>query len=227
MLGCLSKFRCLNTTSRLQNQYRNIITMASKAIHGSINEIQGDLFNAPDGAALIHACNCIGSWGGGIAKAFKQKYPAAYAIYHSHCQKHKFSPEYIVASDPTDQPGNSQSPTSYRHIRLPEGTALIIPPQEKDYRGTDKKHWIICLFTSRNFGKRVSAPDIIIQNTELAVVDMVRQLDGLRADQSGIGELWSCRFNSGLFGVKWELSRRILENTGLDLTVVRPEGEDE
>ncbi|KNG82201.1 hypothetical protein ANOM_008465 [Aspergillus nomiae NRRL 13137] len=200
------------------------LTMASKVTSSSIREIQGDLFDAPDGAALIHACNCIGSWGGGIAKAFKQKYPAAYNIYHSHCQKYKFSPESIVAPD---QPNNPQLSTRNRNIRLPEGTALIIPPQETDYRGKSKKHWIICLFTSRNFGKRVSPPEVIIQNTELAVADMVRQIDELRADESGIGELWSCRFNSGLFGVKWELSRRVLEESGLDFTVVRPEDEDE
>ncbi|GAB1199232.1 hypothetical protein APSETT444_008578 [Aspergillus pseudonomiae] len=123
--------------------------MASKVTSSSIKEIQGDLFDAPDGAALIH------------------------------------------------------------------------------YRGKGKKHWIICLFTSRNFGKRVSPPEVIIQNTELAVADMVRQIHELRADESGIGELWSCRFNSGLFGVKWELSRRVLEESGLDFTVVRPEDEDE
>ncbi|KAE8419234.1 ADP-ribose 1''-phosphate phosphatase [Aspergillus pseudocaelatus] len=207
--------------------------MAFKATNGSISEMQGDLFDAPDGAALIHACNCIGSWGGGIAKAFKQKYPAAYNIYHSHCQKYKFNPEYLVTSnspdkpDKPDKPDNTQPSTRNRNIRLPEGTALIIPPQEKDSKGKAKKHWIICLFTSRNFGKRVSSPDVIIQNTELAVADMVRQIDGLRAEESGIGELWSCRFNSGLFGVKWELSRRVLEDSGLDFTVVRPEDEDE
>ncbi|KAB8202167.1 MacroPoa1plike [Aspergillus parasiticus SU-1] len=201
--------------------------MTSKKTHGSIREIQGDLFDAPDGAALIHACNCIGSWGGGIAKAFKQKYPAAYNIYHTHCQKYKFSPEYLVTSDPPDQPHKPQSSTRNKEIQLPEGTALIIPPQEKDYKGKAKKHWIICLFTSRNYGKRVSPPDVIIRNTELAIADMVRQIHRLRAEESGIGELWSCRFNSGLFGVEWVLSRRVLEESGLDFVVVRPVDEDE
>lgn len=56
---------------------------------------------------------------------------------------------------------------------------------------------------------------------------MVRQIEGLRAEESGIGELWSCRFNSGLFNVEWELSRKVLKNSGLDFTVVRPEDEDE
>lgn len=32
--------------------------------------------------------------------------------------------------------------------------------------------------------------------------------------------LWSCRFNSGLFAVPWELSRKVLVEEGLTVTVV-------
>ncbi|KAF3891950.1 hypothetical protein GY631_4499 [Trichophyton interdigitale] len=39
----------------------------------NITEIEGDLFLAPEGAALIHACNCQGSWGKGIALEFKNR----------------------------------------------------------------------------------------------------------------------------------------------------------
>jgi ADP-ribose 1''-phosphate phosphatase len=47
---------------------------------------EGDLFaNAPDCSVLVHACNTQGVWGSGIAAAFKQKYPAAYQIYHDTC----------------------------------------------------------------------------------------------------------------------------------------------
>lgn len=53
---------------------------------------------------------------------------------------------------------------------------------------------------------------------------MKKQVDELGAD---IGELWSCRFNSGLFKVEWELSRKILEEFDLKVTVARPEGESE
>jgi hypothetical protein len=34
------------------------------------------------------------------------------------------------------------------------------------------------------------------------------------------GELWSCKFNSGLFGVDWKLSRKVLEDASLNVTVV-------
>jgi ADP-ribose 1''-phosphate phosphatase len=40
------------------------------------------------------------------------------------------------------------------------------------------------------------------------------------------GELWSCRFNSGLFAVKWDDTRSILEESGLEIMVVRPPGEE-
>lgn len=145
-------------------------------------------------------------------------------------------------------------------IRLPEGTALIIPPQKRDYESekadeekakgkegattttttttttTKKKHWIICLFTSRQFGKNVSPPDTILANTELAIAEMKEQLarlavrninedEGNGSGMSAPRELWSCRFNSGLFRVEWSRSRRVMEEAGLEVTVVRPVGD--
>lgn len=49
-----------------------------------IKYVKGDLFNANSGV-LAHACNCYGVWGGGIAVAFRKKFPAAYEAYHQHC----------------------------------------------------------------------------------------------------------------------------------------------
>ncbi|KAK9556118.1 ADP-ribose 1''-phosphate phosphatase [Aspergillus fumigatus] len=200
-------------------------TMDPPSVRSKITEIEGDLFHAPDGAALIHACNCQGSWGKGIAKAFKDKYPAAFAIYRSHCQNLLSSPRYMFEPDLQSEESHARSS---RDVRLPEGTALIIPPQKRDSEANGKKHWIICLFTSRGFGRAVSPPDVIVRNTELAVADMTRQLAELQTDQSSreesVGELWSCRFNAGLFGVPWERSRRVLEDAGLEVTVVRPHG---
>ncbi|CAP71044.1 uncharacterized protein PODANS_6_4140 [Podospora anserina S mat+] len=68
---------------------------------------QGDLFDAPPNSVLIHACNTIGKWGGGIALAFKKSYPAAFEIYRKHCQE--FTPDELV------------------------GTALLIAPQSDKY----------------------------------------------------------------------------------------------
>lgn len=79
----------------------------------------------------------------------------------------------------------------------------------------------------------MSSPDVILANTRTAIEDMKRQLVALQdsgeareIDGTDIamipGELWSCRFNSGLFGVDWRLSKQILVDADLDVTVVRP-----
>ncbi|EED13429.1 phosphatase, putative [Talaromyces stipitatus ATCC 10500] len=193
-------------------------------------EITGDLFDAPDGAVLIHACNCLGSWGGGIARVFKHKYPSAYKFYYNHCRAllREKRPHTLLNSQTNDP----------KIVNLPLGTALIIPPQAQDYSiRQNKKHWIVCLFTSRAYGRGVSKPDVILENSVHAIRDMRRQLEELFEHEDGMeqwdGKVYSCRFNSGLFGVEWKASRKILE-TELDgmvgveeVVVVRPKEEIE
>lgn len=58
-------------------------TMSSK-----LNYIRGDLFSAPRNAILVHACNTRGSWGGGMALAFRDQYPTQYESYRAHCKEH-------------------------------------------------------------------------------------------------------------------------------------------
>ncbi|KAL5049624.1 hypothetical protein BDW71DRAFT_175133 [Aspergillus fruticulosus] len=200
--------------------------MTTDTTTNKITEVEGDLFDAPDGAALIHACNCIGSWGAGIARVFSKKYPAAYEIYKDYCRMYLKDPRYRNINPPDTGARTGQIPA--RDIRLPEGSTLIIPPQNRDYeKPRGKKHWIICLFTSRGYGRNVSGVDIILQNTEQAIADLKKQLAGLKEKGSGpddanITDLRACRFNSGLFGVDWALTKRILGDSGLEIVVVRP-----
>ncbi|RAH60260.1 hypothetical protein BO85DRAFT_457130 [Aspergillus piperis CBS 112811] len=199
--------------SKSERERAHSVRMEPRSNTGGLLEIQGSLFDAPEGAALIHACNCRGTWGKGIARVFRSNYPAAYEVYRSHCRQFSSKPRYntITTSDGT------------RKARLPEGTALIIPPQKRDYENDRRKrHWIICLFTSRGLGRMVSPEDIVLENTELAIADMKKQLDHIEDQEGRLLDLWSCRFNSGLFGVEWARSREILEKSGLDVTVVTP-----
>ncbi|KAL4934542.1 uncharacterized protein BDV17DRAFT_286238 [Aspergillus undulatus] len=203
---------------------------------GLITEIEGDLFDARDGAALIHACNCHGVWGSGIAKTFKQKYPAAFNAYKDYCQKYKSKKPVLVD---VDVPAEAVSSSSGRkphqprtQIQLPEGTALLIKPQKEDYdkEPQRRKHWIICLFTSRGYGNKKNSVEKILQSTELAVANLEEQLavqrsKELESEDIGITELRSCRLNSGLFGVEWACTKKILEDSSLTITVVRPPGE--
>lgn len=76
----------------------------------------------------------------------------------------------------------------------------------------------------------MSGFDVILQNTELALIDLKEQLNLLQSrelgpENVGIQELRACRFNSGLFGVDWIYTRELLHNSGLEVTVVRPPGE--
>ena len=156
------------------------------------------------------------------------QYPAAFTIYRSHCQRLLSNPEFQHVPSPTaDKTADSDLSTGAKTIRSPQGSALLIPPQEKDYKNPayGKKHWIVCLFTSGGFGRRRSSSEVILSNTVLAVRDMKEQLERLREghdignDVSAPTELWSCRFNSGLFGVPWERSRKVLVDEDLQVTV--------
>ena len=121
----------------------------------SLSAHQGDIFAAPAHTLLIHACNTQGSWGAGIALAFKTAYPKAYTIYRNFC---------IKEHDPKAKP-------------IPTGTALLIPPVDGD-----KKHWIGCLFTSARYGKGKDKAAVIVRNTVPAMqmlLDLVERTDGI------------------------------------------------
>lgn len=46
---------------------------------------KGSLFQAPEGSALLHACNTKGKWGSGVAAEFSRRFPDAYKLYNRHC----------------------------------------------------------------------------------------------------------------------------------------------
>lgn len=50
---------------------------------------RGDLFSASGpNIVLVHACNCKGSWGAGIATQFRRNFPLAHKDYQELCHKH-------------------------------------------------------------------------------------------------------------------------------------------
>ncbi|KAF3397735.1 ADP-ribose 1''-phosphate phosphatase [Penicillium rolfsii] len=187
--------------------------------HSLIREVTADLFDAPEGSGLIHACNTEGSWGAGIAQAFRERYPAAYRFYQSHCRAYARSkePVEIVSAFSTPQSGQTV-------LYLPLGTALIIPPQPEDYNAGSKQHWIICLFTSRGFGRHVDQPNMILNSTQAALRDLKDKLVDLLIDgtEPSPTALYSCQFNSGLFRIPWRRTQGLLKSVGLRVTVVTP-----
>jgi ADP-ribose 1''-phosphate phosphatase len=146
-----------------------------------LTEEIGDIFNAPDNTVIIHACNCIGSWGAGIAAAFKQRYPNAFKAYKKHCDDN--TPDSLV------------------------GTALLIPPMETKGR----KHYVGCLFTSRRYGRTRDKPDQILKETTPAMENLLEAMKGYADGEGKIEEIRMCQINSGLFSVPWEKSKALIE----------------
>jgi ADP-ribose 1''-phosphate phosphatase len=182
---------------------KNAITTTPKtptstsANHITLTNHQGDLFTAPPLTLLCHATNAQGTWGAGIAAAFKKHYPAAFKIYATHCAKW---------------------PT---HTLL--GTTLLIPPQNNSFSKTEREanHWIGCLFTSERKGKGKGSKESILEATGDAVRDLVRRVKNANEDAAGskggasnrtaIASVRMCKINSGLFGVPWEATCAVLE----------------
>ncbi|KAK4494213.1 hypothetical protein PRZ48_014511 [Zasmidium cellare] len=150
----------------------------------TLPESTGDIFAAPPNTLLIHACNTEGSWGAGIAKAFKDHYPSAYQIYNAHCRKHG--------------------------AKL-HATALLIPPSET--KGPKHFVGCLFTSRSKG-KKRDSPKQILeatgpaMRDLLRRVEECNAERDG---EGESVGEVWMCKINSGLFGVNWEDTRAVLE----------------
>ncbi len=107
------------------------------------------------------------------------------------------------------------------------GTTLLIPPLKAtiQQRAVKTPHYIACLFTSLDYGKRVSPAEEILENTGKVLEDLARQVAALRELGEELGTCYAVRINSGKFGVEWQKTKAVLEAGDLDVTVVRPEKE--
>lgn len=128
-----------------------------------------DLFDAPKEAMLVHACNCLGVWGSGIARLFRDKFPDAFNYYQATC--------WDKGKDLL-------------------GKSIVVGAEGR---------LIGCLFTSYAFGDNVDSVTDILEATKTAIIDMYENARIL-----GVTEIYSNRFNSGLFGVPWYKTEAIL-----------------
>jgi ADP-ribose 1''-phosphate phosphatase len=150
---------------------------------------RADLFQAATNhSLLIHACNCRGSWGGGIALAFAKKYPKAAQVYKECCARYRQDPKGLL------------------------GTALLIPPVDKD-----SAHWIGCLFTSVGTRANLDPPDKILVATKSSMKHLMQQVAEIQNDPEStpIKDIIIARINSVLFKVPWKYSRAVLEDPAI------------
>ncbi|KAI7141110.1 hypothetical protein KC343_g13890 [Hortaea werneckii] len=157
-------------------------------------EAKGDIFAAPSNSLLIHACNCEGSWGAGIAKAFKTHYPSAYQIYHAHCTSH--DPEDLIGTAlliPTfrgDDADDDSTRTSTKSDRKTKTTTTGNKQLNSSEQQHKYQHFIGCLFTSRSKGaKKRDSPSQILEATGSAMRDLLEQVVKQQSDpKSTAGE---------------------------------------
>lgn len=162
-----------------------------------ITYIKGDLFSHTSTGAKIflHACNCKGSWGAGVATVFKQLFPSTYPPHKAYCQQSKLN-EIL---------GKCQ--------------LIESKPADKGFKKLGKCY-VACAFTSDGFGREVLPPSEILKYTELALKDLevqVQTMDIETVDGKPVINL--PKINSGLFGVPWEDTEAILEKFDLHFNV--------
>ncbi|KAK0706724.1 hypothetical protein B0T26DRAFT_469433 [Lasiosphaeria miniovina] len=193
-----------------------------------IVERVGDIFAAPANSVLIHTCNCIGSWGGGIAAAFRLRYPTAFAVYRDHCQR--LSPDELLATalliapqeagyendddddDEEEDDGGATSKKSPQRRRKSKSESKQQQQQRKP-----PPHYIGCLFTSRRVGQDRDSPASILRATKPAMQDLMQQVLAIDAESHIISELRMCQINTGLFNVPWASTRQVIVALHVDV----------
>ncbi|KAK3638479.1 ADP-ribose 1''-phosphate phosphatase [Elasticomyces elasticus] len=166
-----------------------------------VTEEEGDIFDAPPDTLIIHACNCDGSWGGGIALAFKKHYPGAYEKYAAHCKR---SGDDLVS------------------------TAYLIPPQAGD---DSKHFVGCLFTSRHYGGRKDSPTKILAATKPamLDLLKQVREFNAKADEGDRVNEVRICKINSGLFKVPWTKTRAVLEGIDVDgedvkeMKVVSPE----
>jgi ADP-ribose 1''-phosphate phosphatase len=182
-----------------------------------ITESTGDIFDAPANTLIIHACNCDGSWGAGIAAVFKKNYPQAFEVHKDHCDE--YGTELIESAQlipPVDyfEAGdeNEETPDSALQFNIPSKSK------------TKAKHFVGCLFTSRHYGRRKDSPKQILAATAPAMVDLLRKVNAWNAgteEREKIQEVRICKINSGLFAVPWAKTKGVLSEIDVGRSLVK------
>lgn len=190
--------------------------MASSPSTFTLAEVALPLRSLPPDTFLVHATNCLGQWGAGIALELRGIFPAAFAVYKTFCDSFKPNGEARYAA------------------RTLAGRCLIIPPQETDIARGAPTVYVVCVFTSYGYGRAnrplgkpgLDGPSKVLEQTALALEDFRKQLDGdswkgagHTASLSPGGDglvVYSPRFNSGAFKVPWEQTEAMINATFRD-----------
>ena len=156
--------------------------LPSKWMWTMITHKNMSLFDAPRDSIIIHACNSQGVWGSGIAKAFKEKYPQSFGDYTNFCK---------IANHERGTACGRAALSSYP---------------------VDEPHWVGWIVTSHHYASQKDPVDLIKIHTTMALMELCKKVYMTHPkDQWPKIDVYSNKFNSGLFAVPWEDSELILE----------------
>ncbi|KAK7746755.1 ADP-ribose 1''-phosphate phosphatase [Cytospora paraplurivora] len=156
---------------------------------------------SPDTATttfFLHATNCLGVWGTGIAKALKEQFPAAFEADMQSCHRGCL-------------PGKHPSGEKLDNL---VGTCHLIPSNAVSNAAPFS---IVCLRTSRGYGRQTKGragldrKDDVLGQTRLALQDFRAQLARLGMERQKDFVVWSPRINSGGFHIPWERTEELIE----------------
>ena len=181
----------------------------------SLSYTEGDLSNPPKTSIVVHACNCHGQLGAGVALAMKKAFPQAHGIYSKKCSDAEYGEQL-------------------------RGECFLIRPQVSDAKTEEaekeKECWIGCLLTSHGYGSqtrktgsnphpRKDDAEMILANTRKALQSLRRQIEETFEEREwGYPAVYSSRINAKNFGVPWSeseaLIKEVFEGMGVEWTVV-------
>ncbi|KUI67416.1 ADP-ribose 1''-phosphate phosphatase [Cytospora mali] len=147
---------------------------------------------------FLHATNCLGVWGTGIAKALKEQFPNAFEADRQSCRQ-------------DCPPGEHPTGDEVENII---GTCHIIPP---NVVSDEAPFSIVCLRTSRGYGRPtvgkagLDKKDVVLEQTRWALQDFRAQLEDLGDERQRDIVVWSPQINSGGFHIPWERTKEIIE----------------
>ena len=81
---------------------------------------------------------------------------------------------------------------------------------------------ITSLITSEGYGKDVSDAATILENTAKGIEALKATIDYFKERDLPVGDVWAVKINSGLFGVPWKQTKKVLEQGKIDMVVVTP-----
>ncbi|ROV92603.1 hypothetical protein VMCG_08961 [Cytospora schulzeri] len=172
-----------------------------KVTHSPISSITS-IPSSPDTANktfFLHATNCLGVWGTGIAKALREQFPDAFEADRQSCRE---------GCPPGEHPGADE-------LDALVGTCYVIPTNVISKAAPFS---IVCLRTSRGYGRQSAGQagldnkDVVLEQTRWALQDFRAQLEELGKERQKEFVVWSPQINSGGFHIPWERTEEMIED---------------